>query len=128
MPGSTTKKMKAEAKCPVCRAPLRFSGGSECYTALPLDEDRPSNVTRVFAGECTHNLAHGIFFHTFWGNHVTMDERKFGQMFPKAVRREIQKHLTVEERRAFNLMVHGKRTPDWKQLEAWRNLATRTAR
>ena len=116
--------MKAEAKCPFCRAPIRFSGGTEAYKALPPDEERPPNVTRLFSGECTNNLAHGIFFHTFRGNHVTMHEPKFRQMFPKAARREIQNHWTAEERRAFNLMVHGKRTPDWKRLEAWRKVAT----
>jgi hypothetical protein len=128
MPSSITKRMKADAKCPVCGAPLRFSSCSEACTAAALDSGRPFLVSRLSFGECTRNLGHGLFPHSFAGSHVTMNEARFREMFPKAARKDVRTRLPAEARRAFDLMVHGKRSPDWRRLEEWRALVAKVER
>lgn len=66
-------------------------------------------------------------------NHATMDERRLREMFPKSLRADVKARLSVNKRKLFDLMIHGKHAPDWKWLaevrrDALGNTASATAR
>jgi hypothetical protein len=113
-PGRRDKRLV----CPSCGKEFRADAPTESVTwtgnGSPI-------VQRLFSAICFDD---GLFYVEVPGGHSTMTERLVGEMFPKQIRANVKRLLSPQERRAFDMMLHGKRSPDWHFLRACRAWAT----